>query len=69
MKTSVELNEAKLNVARKLSNSKSVKELLDHALDALIAQNRRKSLLSILGTDFYDGDLGTMRERKNATSR
>jgi hypothetical protein len=63
MKTSVELNKSKVEIAKKLSNSNTLRELLDNALDALIAQSRRKSMDALLGTDFFDGDLDKMRGR------
>ncbi|HMO16743.1 MAG TPA: type II toxin-antitoxin system VapB family antitoxin [Oligoflexia bacterium] len=64
MKTSVELNEEKLLKARSLSSANTLKELLDEALDCLIARGRRKNLASLLGTDFFDGDLSQIRKRK-----
>lgn len=64
MKTSVELSESKIELARSLSGAKTIKDILDQALDALIAQNRRKDLAHLLGTDFFDGSLDILRERK-----
>jgi hypothetical protein len=69
MKTSVELNEEKVNKAKSLSNAKTIKGILDEALDCLIAQGRRKKLADILGTDFFDGDLSTIRERGSSNDR
>lgn len=67
MKTSVELNSEKVSLAKSLTGGKTLKEVLDQALDCLIAQGRRKNLASIIGTDFFEGDLDNLRERgKNA---
>ena len=63
MKTSVELDKAKVEIAKKLSNSKTLRELLDKAIDALIAQSQRNAMDDLLGTDFFEGDLNKMRGR------
>ncbi len=64
MKTSVELDDKKVELAKSLSRSRTLRELLDEALSCLIAQGRRESLADMLGTGFYDADLDVMRERK-----
>lgn len=69
MKTSVELDEKKVALARSMSEARSLRELLDDALDALIACGQRRSLAELLGTSFFDGELSEMRERKRATRR
>ena len=72
MKTSIELNEAKLEQARKLGGSPStLKELIDQALDAYITQKRRDGMFDILGTDFFEPDLDSkkMRERHARPTR
>jgi hypothetical protein len=63
MKTSVELNEAKVKQAKKLVGTSTLRELLDRALDALIAQSRRQSMDDLLGSGFFEGDLNKMRGR------
>ena len=63
MKTSVELDMSKVETAKKLSKSGTLRELLDNALDALIAQSRRQAMDDLLGTDFFEGDLDKMRGR------
>ena len=55
MKTSVELDKSKVEIAKKLSNSSTLREVLDLALDALIAQSRRQAMDDLLGTDFLWG--------------
>ncbi|MCX6119256.1 MAG: type II toxin-antitoxin system VapB family antitoxin [Proteobacteria bacterium] len=63
MKTSVELDKSKVEKAKKLTNTGTLRELLDNALDALIAQARRKAMHDLLGTDFFEGSLDKMRGR------
>jgi hypothetical protein len=63
MKTSVELDAEKVEKAKKMSTSSTLRELLDKALDALIAQSRRQAMDDLLGTDFFDGNLDKMRGR------
>lgn len=63
MKTSVELKKEKVETAKALGNVTTIKELLDKALDSYIAQQRRLSMLKLLGTGFYGGDLKKMRKR------
>ena len=69
MKTSVELETEKVELARKLGNVPTLKELLDKALDAYIAQARRHSMAELLGTGFFEGDLKTMRRDRGRTGR
>ena len=64
MKTSVELEKEKLELAKKLTGVGTIKEVLDKALDAYIAQARREAMLGLLGTNFFDGDLEKMRGKK-----
>jgi len=68
MKTSVELDKSKVEIAKKVSNSSTLRELLDLALDALIAQSRRQAMDDLLGTDFFEGDLDKMRGRNERAS-
>ncbi len=69
MKTSVELDKQKLELAKKLSRVGTIKELLDKALDALIAQQRRNVVADMLGTGFFEGDLDEMRGRRGHPGR
>lgn len=68
IKTSVELEKAKVELAKKLGNVSTIKELLDRALDSYIAEARRHSMADLLGTGFFTGDLSKMRKR-NGRSR
>lgn len=69
MKTSVEINEEKLLIAKKLSDTITLRETIDLALDALIAQQRRFSMLNIIGTPFFEGDLRKMRSSRVSPRR
>lgn len=63
MKTPVELDDDKVALAKKLGETTTLRELLDKALDAYIAQSRRETMANLLGTDFFSGDLNKMREK------
>lgn len=65
MKTSVELKREKVELAKKLTGPVTLKDLLDKALDALIAQNRKQNMIDLLGTDYFEGDLVKMRKRRS----
>jgi hypothetical protein len=69
MKTSVEIDEEKLKLAKKLGPDKTLRTLIDEALDAYIAQNRRKLASSLLGTPFFQGDLSKMRANRGRARR
>jgi hypothetical protein len=62
-KRSVELDQAKIAAAKKLVPAKTLKELLDKALDALIAEAQRNQMANLLDTGFFAGDLDKMRGR------
>ena len=68
MKTSVEIDEEKLALARKLVPSRTLRDLLDQALDAFIAQARRQAMAEMLGTNFFEADYKKVR-KKNGPSR
>jgi hypothetical protein len=62
LKTSVEIDEKKLKLAKKLSpQSSTLRDLVDKALDAYIAKARRESMVEILGTNFFEGNIKKMR--------
>lgn len=69
MKTSVELDEEKVKLAKRLSGSSTLKDLLDKSLDAYISRARRLSIAEILGTDFFEGDLNKMRKSRGNSHR
>lgn len=67
MKTSVELNREKVELAKKLGRVPTLRELLDQALDAYIAKARRQSMSDLLGTRFFEGDLKAMRSSRGSS--
>jgi len=69
MKTSVELDEKKVNLAKKLTHTGTLKELLDKALDAFIARVRRQTMADMLGTDFFEATLKEMRVKRGRSRR
>lgn len=69
MKTSVELEVDKVALAKELGKASSLKELLDQALDAYIAQARRHSMVELLGTNFFAGNLKEMRRDRGGSGR
>ena len=69
MKTSVELEIEKVDLAKRLGKTSTLKELLDKALDAYIAQARRHSMAELLGTHFFDAELKHMRRNRGRSSR
>ena len=69
MKTSVELDNDKVALARRLGGTATLKQLLHDALDAYIAQARRGAMADMLGTDFFKGNLSAMRERRRVRPR
>jgi hypothetical protein len=69
IKTSVELEVEKVDLAKRLGKTSTLKELLDKALDAYIAQARRHSMAELLGTNFFDSDLKSMRGDRGRSRR
>jgi hypothetical protein len=63
MKTSVELDKSKVEQAKKLSKQCTLRGLLDKALDALIAQSRRQTMESLLGSEFFESDFRKNKRR------
>lgn len=69
MKTSVEIDEKKLKLAKKFGNASTLRDLIDQALDAYIARARRLSMADVLGTDFFGASLGKMRSNRVRSRR
>ena len=64
MKTSVEIDEKKLKIAKSFGGAQTLRELIDQALDAFINEQKRRSISRILGTGMISGNLDEMRGRK-----
>ena len=69
MKTSVELDDEKVALAKKLGAETTLKKLLDKALDAYISRARRQAMADLLGTHFFSGNLRKMREKNGRSHR
>ncbi len=70
MKTSVEIDSKKVELAKSLSHHHStLKELIDLALDAFIARQKRLAVLGMLGKSFFEGDLSRMRDKSGRIRR
>ncbi len=69
MKTSVELESEKVELAKRLGKASTLKELLDKALDAYISQARRHSMADLLGTNFFDPTLSPTRSDRGRPGR
>lgn len=56
MRTNIDLDDAKVEEARRLTGAKTKKEVVDMALDELIKSRRKKDLLDLAGKiQFYEG--------------
>ena len=60
-RTNVEIDQKKLTLAMELSNSKTMKETVDRALDELIQHQKRMDMLNLQGEGEWVGDLIKMR--------
>lgn len=60
-RTNIELDYDLVNQALKLTNKKSIKELVNHALEEVIRMQLRKKLLDLKGNVRWEGDLDAMR--------
>lgn len=69
MKTSVELDDEKVAIAKQLAQSVTLRKVLDLALDAFISQARRHKMANMLGKDFFEGNLAKMRKRNGLSRR
>ncbi len=54
MKTSIEIDEKKVKLAKQVSSISTLRELVDHALDRLIAEKRRLNMKDLLGSELID---------------
>jgi Arc/MetJ family transcription regulator len=61
MKTNIEIDEALLNEAKKLSQAKTKKQVVEQALQYYIQSLYRKQMLELRGKVQWEGDLDQMR--------
>lgn len=64
MRTNVEINEALMKKAQKLSNIKTKKEVIEKALEQYVNFLQRKDMLNIRGKIDWVGNLEEMRKHE-----
>jgi len=63
-RTNIELNDALVLKARKLTHLKTKREIVDRALELLVRSETRKGILRFYGSGIWKGDLKeTRRDR------
>ncbi len=67
-RTNIEIDESLVRKARKLTQLKTKREIVDVALELLVRSESRKGILRHFGTGIWKGDLKAMR-RNRARSR
>lgn len=61
MKTNIEVDDALVNEAKKLSRAKTKKQVVEQALHHYIESLSRKQMLQLRGQVQWEGDLDLMR--------
>jgi len=61
-RTNIELDVELLEESMKVTNFKSIKELVNHSLKELVKLNRRRAIFYYKGNVKWAGDLNEMRE-------
>lgn len=69
MKTSIELNDEKVKTAKRLSDSATLRQIVDEALDAYITKKRRDSMIGLLGSNLIGSDYKPTRKARERTRR
>ena len=63
-RTNIELDDAKIRKARRLTRLKTKREIVDKALDLLVRSESRKGLLKYYRSGIWEGDLKAMRRNR-----
>jgi Arc/MetJ family transcription regulator len=63
-RTNIEIDEALVGKARKLTGLKTKREIVDRALELLVRSESRKGLLAYYGSGIWKGDLKAMRRAR-----
>lgn len=61
MRTNIEIDDAIMHEAQKLTGLRTKRETVDHALNELVARQRRLGLLDLRGSVRWEGDLDQSR--------
>lgn len=63
-RTNIDIDEALIRKARKLTRLKTKRQIVDRALDLLVRSEIRKGILRYYGTGIWKGDLETSRRNR-----
>jgi Arc/MetJ family transcription regulator len=63
-RTNIELDDALVLKARKLTRLKTKREIVDRALELLVRSESRKGILRFYGSGVWKGDLKTTRRNR-----
>jgi Arc/MetJ family transcription regulator len=63
-RTNIELDDALIRKARKLTDLKTKREIVDHALELLVRTESRKGILRYYGSGVWKGDLKASRRNR-----
>jgi Arc/MetJ family transcription regulator len=63
-RTNIELDDALVLKARKLTRLKTKREIVDRALELLVRSESRKGILRFYGSGLWKGDLKTTRRNR-----
>lgn len=63
-RTNIEIDDALIRKARKLTDLKTKREIVDRALELLVRTESRKGVLRYYGTGVWEGDLKASRRNR-----
>jgi len=63
-RTNIELDDALIREARKLTDLKTKREIVDRALELLVRTENRKGILRFYGSGIWKGDLKASRRNR-----
>ena len=66
MRTNIEIDDALLDEARRLTRMATKRETVDHALRERVARQRRLGVLDLRGKVHWEGDLGQSRRGRGS---
>ena len=66
MRTNIEIDDALMRKAMKLSKSKTKKATVEEALKALIQREQQRKVMNVLGNVTWEGNLAQMRNDRSA---
>jgi Arc/MetJ family transcription regulator len=64
-RTNIEIDETLVRKARKLTQLKTKREIVDKALELLVRSESRKGILAFYGTGISKGDVRAMRRKRS----